>query len=169
MRKLTAVLAFLTVCLSAQSAFAYYNICNRQASPVWVAFASYIPRTNTVREECYLRTVASGSACSFNAWRAQGWWRLTQNQCVTVLAGPIVNRYNFFLAEADNGRFWAGSQQFYVSNAGFLWEEFSQTQGGNPCVIGVGAVDFCTANGYWAGFRRVDTGNNTNWTTDLTL
>ncbi len=47
-----------------------------------------------------LHSVAIGYR-SDEGWISQGWWNIEPDQCATVLAGDLVNRYYYLMAKAD--------------------------------------------------------------------
>ncbi|WP_164658025.1 DUF1036 domain-containing protein [Tropicibacter sp. Alg240-R139] len=51
-----------------------------------------------------LHSVAIGYK-SGEGWLSQGWWNIEPDQCVTVLAGDLVNRYYYLMAKADEWSF----------------------------------------------------------------
>ena len=70
MKTMTTLLLFCALALMAGSSSASFSVCNKRPSPAWVAFSSFISSTKQINRECSVETVANGSACSFNAWRA---------------------------------------------------------------------------------------------------
>jgi uncharacterized membrane protein len=40
-----------------------------------------------------------------DGWVSQGWWNIEPDQCATVLAGDLVNRYYYLMAQADGWAF----------------------------------------------------------------
>jgi uncharacterized membrane protein len=87
-------------------------------------------------------------------WTTEGWWNLTANACETVIRGPLVARFYYLYAvDYDQGGEWAGKAYMCTRD-----KEFT-----------IRGVEDCLARGYnRTGFFEVDTGEQKNWTVQLT-
>jgi uncharacterized membrane protein len=88
------------------------------------------------------------------AWITEGWWNIAANSCETLVRGPLVARYYYLYAvDYDQGGEWAG-------------KAFMCTRGKEFTIRG---VEDCLARGFdRTGFFEVDTGEQKNWTVQLT-
>jgi len=91
-----------------------------------------------------------------DGWATEGWWNLpSRSGCEVVLRGTLASRYYYIYAvDYDRGGEWSG-QAFMCTRD----KEF---------VIRPGVGD-CLAHGYdRTGFFEVDTGDQSDWTVQLT-
>jgi uncharacterized membrane protein len=88
------------------------------------------------------------------AWITEGWWNIAANSCETLVRGPLVARYYYLYAvDYDQGGEWAG-KAFMCTRE----KEFT-----------IRGVEDCLARGFdRTGFFEVDTGEQKNWTVQLT-
>jgi len=89
-----------------------------------------------------------------DGWTTEGWWNVAANSCETLMRGPLVARFYYLYAiDYDQGGEWAG-KAFMCSRD----KEFT--------IRGIGD---CLARGYnRTGYFEVDTGEQKNWTVQLT-
>ena len=89
-----------------------------------------------------------------DGWTTEGWWNLDANACETLLPGPLISRFYYLYAvDYDQGGEWAGKAYMCTRDRKFI-------------IQGVGD---CLARGYdRTGFFEVDTGEQKNWTLQLT-
>jgi uncharacterized membrane protein len=87
-------------------------------------------------------------------WTTEGWWNIGANACETVMRGPLVARFYYLYAvDYDQGGEWAGKAFMCTRD-----KEFT-----------IRGLDDCLARGYnRTGFFEVDTGEQKNWTVQLT-
>ncbi len=88
------------------------------------------------------------------SWTTEGWWNLAPSSCETVLRGNLVARFYYIYAvDYDRGGEWAG-QAFMCTRD----KEFT-----------IKGTEDCLARGFdRTGFFEVDTGEQPNWTVQLT-
>jgi uncharacterized membrane protein len=88
------------------------------------------------------------------AWITEGWWNIAANSCETVIRGALVARYYYLYGvDYDQGGQWAGKAFMCTRD-----KEFT-----------IRGVDDCLARGFdRTGFFEVDTGEQKNWTVQLT-
>jgi uncharacterized membrane protein len=89
-----------------------------------------------------------------DAWTTEGWWNLPASSCETLLAGALVSRYYYLYAiDYDRGGEWSG-------------RSFMCTQEKTFTIKG---VEDCLKRGFErTGFFEIDTGDQRNWTVQLT-
>jgi uncharacterized membrane protein len=89
-----------------------------------------------------------------DAWISEGWWNIPANSCETLMRGPLVARYYYMYAiDYDLGGEWSGKAYMCTRDREFT----------------IRGVEDCLARGYnRTGFFEVDTGEQTNWTVQLT-
>jgi uncharacterized membrane protein len=87
-------------------------------------------------------------------WSTEGWWNVAANSCETLMRGPLVARFYYLYAiDYDQGGEWSGKAFMCTRDKEF-------TIKGNQD---------CLARGYdRIGFFEVDTGEQKNWTVQLT-
>jgi uncharacterized membrane protein len=87
-------------------------------------------------------------------WQSQGWWVTGPGACATVYQGPLETRYYYLHAVDDfAGGAWDGTVYMCTQDASFT----------------IFGVEDCLARGYErTGFYELDTGDNTEWTVQLT-
>ena len=87
-------------------------------------------------------------------WVSEGWWNLKANECEIVLRGPLAARFYYvFAQDYERGGEWAGAHVMCTRD-----KEFT-----------IRGTDNCLARGYErAGFFEIDTGEQKNWTVQLT-
>ena len=91
-----------------------------------------------------------------DGWATEGWWNLPgRSGCEVVLRGPLASRYYYIYAvDYDRGGEWSGQAFMCTRDKEFL--------------IRPGVGD-CLAHGYdRTGFFEVDTGDQSDWTVQLT-
>jgi len=90
-----------------------------------------------------------------DGWATEGWWNLaSRSGCEVLLRGTLASRYYYIYAvDYDRGGEWAG-------------QAFMCTQEKEFLIRGIGD---CLAHGYdRTGFFEVDTGEQSDWTVQLT-
>lgn len=87
-------------------------------------------------------------------WTTEGWWNLVPNACETLLSGDLVSRYYYIYAvDYDLGGEWAGEVKMCTKDKAFT----------------IYGIENCSARGYdLTGFIEIDTGNERDWTVQLT-
>ena len=87
-------------------------------------------------------------------WVSEGWWNLKANECEVVLRGPLAARFYYVYAQDyERGGEWAGAHGMCTRD-----KEFT-----------IRGSENCLARGYERnGFFEVDTGEQKNWTVQLT-
>ena len=88
------------------------------------------------------------------AWVSEGWWNLQPNSCETLMRGPLVARYYYVYAvDYDQGGEWSGKAYMCTRDREFT----------------IRGLQDCLARGFnRTGFFEVDTGEQKNWTVQLT-
>ena len=107
---------------------------------------------------CNKTTSQVGVAIGYKSertWTSEGWWTVDADSCAILLAGPLKSRYYYMYAvDYEEGGEWSGRSAFFCTRE----KEFT-----------IEGADNCVANGYQrTGFYEVDTGNQANWTIQLT-
>jgi uncharacterized membrane protein len=89
-----------------------------------------------------------------HGWSTEGWWNLPPRTCENLLKGNLIARYYYVYAiDYDRGGEWMG-------------QAFMCTRDKEFTIRGIGN---CLARGYdRTGFFEVDTGEQRNWTVQLT-
>src|SRR5712692_6102294 len=89
-----------------------------------------------------------------DVWTTEGWWNVAANSCETLMRGPLVARFYYIYAlDYDQGGEWAGQALMCTRE-----KEFT--------IKGIGD---CLARGFdRTGFFEIDTGEQKNWTVQLT-
>ncbi len=89
-----------------------------------------------------------------DVWSTEGWWNVAANSCETLMRGPLVARFYYLYAiDYDQGGEWSGKAYMCTRE-----KEFT-IKGRNDCL----------ARGYdRIGFFEIDTGEQKNWTVQLT-
>ncbi|WP_196260568.1 DUF1036 domain-containing protein [Pelagibacterium limicola] len=87
-------------------------------------------------------------------WQSEGWWVAGSGACATVYQGALSSRYYYLYAVDDiGGGAWDGTVYMCTQDASFT----------------IFGVEDCLARGYErTGFFELDTGDNTEWTVQLT-
>ena len=87
-------------------------------------------------------------------WTTEGWWNLSARSCETLVKGQLVARYYYVYAvDYDRGGEWSGKAFMCTRD-----KEFT-----------IRGIEDCLARGYdRTGFFEVDTGEQRNWTVQLT-
>jgi uncharacterized membrane protein len=87
-------------------------------------------------------------------WTTEGWWNLGARSCETLVKGQLVARFYYvFAVDYDRGGEWSGKAWMCTRD-----KEFT-----------VKGIEDCLARGYdRTGFFEVDTGEQRNWTVQLT-
>jgi uncharacterized membrane protein len=87
-------------------------------------------------------------------WTTEGWWNLNANTCETLIRGPLVARFYYVYAvDYDQGGEWSG-------------KAFMCTR---PKEFTIHGIEDCLARGFdRTGFFEIDTGEQKNWTLQLT-
>ncbi len=98
--------------------------------------------------------IALGYKDQDGGWTTEGWWNLAPNACETLIRGPLVARFYYVYAvDYDQGGEWAGRAYMCTRD-----KEFT-----------IRGIEDCLARGYdRTGFFEVDTGEQKNWTLQLT-
>ena len=89
-----------------------------------------------------------------DGWTTEGWWNVPANNCEMLMRGPLVARFYYLYAlDYDQGGEWAGKAFMCTRD-----KEFT-----------IRGLEDCLARGYnRTGFFEVDTGEQKNWTVQLT-
>ncbi len=119
-------------------------------------FAAVTPAMADLRI-CNKTTSRIGIAVGYkdtDAWTTEGWWNLPASSCETLLAGTLVSRYYYLYAiDYDRGGEWSG-------------RSFMCTQEKTFTIKG---IEDCLKRGFErTGFFEIDTGDQRNWTVQLT-
>jgi uncharacterized membrane protein len=87
-------------------------------------------------------------------WLSEGWWNLKPNECETMLKGALAARFYYvFAQDYDRGGEWGGKTFMCTRD-----KEFT-----------IRGVEDCLARGFdRTGFFEIDTGEQKNWTIQLT-
>ena len=87
-------------------------------------------------------------------WATEGWWNVASNSCETILAGPLASRFYYIYAvDYDQGGDWSGTAAMCTKDTEFT----------------VYGIEDCVARGMErTGFFEIDTGEQKNWTVQLT-
>lgn len=129
---------------------------------------SFFSTTRRADSECAFSEAIGG--CYYSSWKTEGWWRLDATQCATLSGDPITNRNIYVYAKMDDGRRIKDSHDMiYVRDRYFLWDdqvERHYTTG--ECFVRAGVYDFCTREGYWVPFYKVDVGTARNFIFTIT-
>ena len=162
------VIGFVVALLACtgQDALAYFKVCNKRASTMWVSVGNYQAKVTKILNGCNVAQVANGSSCYYTAWKVTGWWQVSAGQCATVLGGALTNRWVYVRAQFADGNVLQGNVTFNVQNPAFSWDE-QATLKGSGCVVGTGIADGCSVQPYAAGFYGVDTGSFTDFTFNI--
>ena len=107
---------------------------------------------------CNKTTSRVGIAIGYKAerdWTSEGWWTVEADRCATLLTGPLVSQYYYMYAvDYDQGGEWGGESAYLCTQE----KEFT-----------IEGVSDCVARGFQrTGFYEVDTGDQDNWTVQLT-
>jgi uncharacterized membrane protein len=90
-----------------------------------------------------------------DGWATEGWWNLPSHSgCEVVLRGTLASRYYYIYAvDYDRGGEWSGQSLMCTRDKEFILRETHD----------------CLAHGYdLTGFFEVDTGDQADWTVQLT-
>ncbi|MEX0590468.1 MAG: DUF1036 domain-containing protein [Xanthobacteraceae bacterium] len=87
-------------------------------------------------------------------WITEGWWNLSANACETLMRGPLVARFYYLYAiDYDQGGEWSGKAYMCTRDREFT----------------IRGLQDCLARGFnRTGFFEIDTGEQKNWTVQLT-
>lgn len=87
-------------------------------------------------------------------WSTEGWWNVAANSCETLLRGQLGARFYYVYAiDYDRGGEWNGKAYMCTRD-----KEFT-----------INGIEDCLARGYdRSGFFEIDTGEQRNWTVQLT-
>lgn len=87
-------------------------------------------------------------------WVSEGWWNLPGSACETLLRGPLASRFYYVYAlDYDRGGEWTGRTFFCTRDREFT----------------IRGRDDCYARGLErSGFFEINTGEQRNWTVQLT-
>ena len=98
--------------------------------------------------------IAVGYKDTDGSWVTEGWWNLSARSCETMLKGTLIARFYYIYAvDYDRGGEWSG--QAYMCTRD---KEFT-----------IRGIADCLARGYdRTGFFEVDTGEQADWTVQLT-
>jgi uncharacterized membrane protein len=157
------------VLLDQKPSYAWLKICNNSSERIDVAFG-------------YLNAEDNRNGGGGDTWIAQGWWNLQPSRCSEVYPHELWRRnsvYYYYAHTAGRGRIWSGDTPFCITNSRFLLSQTDQINsqcGGDitwsemvwPEHGGGGSVVNRTIRGtYWQDFRRIDTGDNSNYTINI--
>ncbi len=89
-----------------------------------------------------------------DGWTTEGWWNLAARSCETLVKGFLVARFYYVYAvDYEHGGEWSGKSLMCTRD-----KEFT-----------IRGIEDCLARGYdRTGFFEVDTGEQRNWTVQLT-
>lgn len=89
-----------------------------------------------------------------DTWVSEGWWNLQAQSCETLMRGPLAARFYYVYAvDYDQGGEWSGKAYMCTRD-----KEFT-----------IRGLQDCLARGFnRTGFFEVDTGEQKNWTVQLT-
>jgi uncharacterized membrane protein len=89
-----------------------------------------------------------------DTWISEGWWNLPANSCETLMRGPLAARFFYVYAvDYDQGGEWSGKAYMCTRDREFT----------------IRGLQDCLARGFnRTGFFEVDTGEQKNWTVQLT-
>ena len=89
-----------------------------------------------------------------DTWVSEGWWNLQPQACETLMRGPLAARFYYVYAvDYDQGGEWSGKAFMCTRDREFT----------------IRGLQDCLARGYnRTGFFEVDTGEQNNWTVQLT-
>jgi uncharacterized membrane protein len=89
-----------------------------------------------------------------DGWTTEGWWNLGARNCETLVKGSLIARFYYvFAVDYDRGGEWSGKAFMCTRD-----KEFT-----------IRGIEDCLARGYdRTGFFEVDTGEQRNWTVQLT-
>jgi uncharacterized membrane protein len=89
-----------------------------------------------------------------DTWISEGWWNLPANSCETLMRGPLAARFFYVYAvDYDQGGEWSGKAYMCTRDREFT----------------IRGLHDCLARGSnRTGFFEVDTGEQKNWTVQLT-
>jgi uncharacterized membrane protein len=89
-----------------------------------------------------------------DTWISEGWWNLQPQSCETLMRGPLVARFYYVYAvDYDQGGEWSGKAYMCTRDREFT----------------IRGLQDCLARGFnRTGFFEVDTGEQKNWTVQLT-
>lgn len=87
-------------------------------------------------------------------WITEGWWNIGPRACETMFRGSLAARFYYVHAlDYDRGGEWSGKAVMCTRNREFT----------------IRGIENCLARGYdRSGFFEVDTGEQRNWTIQLT-
>ena len=86
------------------------------------------------------------------SWGSEGWWTIGPSSCTKLIARPLDARYYYLYATDSAAGTWDGSKNFCTGQSTFT-------------IVGRGS---CAARGFdRKGFFEVDTGQNPDWTQNL--
>ena len=106
---------------------------------------------------CNMTTSRVGVAIGYRmkeAWRSEGWWNVKPKGCETLVNGNLSSRYYYIYAQDyDRGGEWSGTSVLCTQDRQFT----------------IDGVEDCLARGFdRMKFFEVDTGEQKNWTVQLT-
>jgi uncharacterized membrane protein len=89
-----------------------------------------------------------------DTWVSEGWWNLQAQSCETLIRGPLAARFFYIYAvDYDQGGEWSGKAYLCTRDREFT----------------IRGLQDCLARGFnRTGFFEVDTGEQKNWTVQLT-
>jgi uncharacterized membrane protein len=89
-----------------------------------------------------------------DVWVSEGWWNIQAQSCETLMRGPLVARFYYIYAvDYDQGGEWSGKAFMCTRDREFT----------------IRGLQDCLARGFnRTGFFEVDTGEQKNWTVQLT-
>ncbi len=87
-------------------------------------------------------------------WVTEGWWNITPRGCETIVRGTLASRFYYIHAvDYDRGGEWSGKSFMCTRDREFT----------------IRGIEDCLARGYdRSAFFEVDTGEQSNWTVQLT-
>ena len=89
-----------------------------------------------------------------DTWVSEGWWNVQAQSCETLMRGPLAARFYYVYAvDYDQGGEWSGKAYMCTRDREFT----------------IRGLQDCLARGFnRTGFFEVDTGEQKNWTVQLT-
>lgn len=153
----TSAIFSISLFSSSNAALAWFTICNKSGSTADVAFAYLDIPDPRQRDDCRFLTGCEPLPPNQRVWNSEGWWNLSSGQCVQVYPHELTQRNSFYYIYAnavDGSGAWTGKNYFCTLNTAFTLALADRKCSG--------------AGRKWKPFIEVNTGNNRNFTYNLT-
>jgi uncharacterized membrane protein len=127
------------------------------ASTALVVMAASAPAAMADLKLCNRTDSKVGVALGYKdiqqGWTSEGWWNVAPSNCVKLKEGPLNARYYYVYAvDYDKGGAWGGASNMCTQNKLFT----------------IRGLDSCQERGFdRKGFFEVDTGEEMDWTVEL--